>query len=329
MKVFLKNNVKWIFAGIVFVAIVLLPILFSNKYYTDLFCQVLVNIIAVLGLNVVMGLSGQTNLGSIAIIAIGSYSVGILSKFTGTAGMLGILLAIVFGILMGFLLGYPSLRVKGVYLALTTLSFTQIVYLLLNNLNDLTGGPMGLRLPYLSLFGWQLKDTRELYYVILFVTMLVIIFSIRIGKSKFGRAFKAMNDNYEAVESLGIKIANLKLTSFLISTTLGCLSGALYAVMMRYISPSAFTSDASTKYTVILLLGGIGSTGGIIVGSIVVTLLPEILRFLGDYYQLVFYTFALILLLVCPLGLAHLYRQAKEMIMKKWREHRNGASRIQ
>lgn len=323
-----KNPVLCILALVALAAVILLPIVFPNKYYTDLFCQVLINIIAVLGLNVVMGLAGQTNLGTIGIIAIGSYTISILSSSIGTAGMLGILLALAFGVALGLMLGYPSLRVKGVYLTLTTLSFTQIVYLLANNLNNFTGGPMGLRLPYLNLLGWQLTNTRQLYYVILSVTVFVILFSVRIGRSKFGRAFKAMNDNPEAVEALGIKISNLKLKSFMIATILGCLAGALYAVMMRYISPTAFIPDANTKYIIILLLGGIGSTGGIMVGAVIVTLLPEILRFMGDYYQLVFYVFALCLLLVCPLGLADLFRRLKNSILKKWRASNDAASRV-
>ena len=307
---------------------ILLPFIYSDKYYTDMFCQVMVNVIAVVGLNIVMGLGGQSNLGTIAIIAIGSYTVGILSTVMGTVGIIGFLLALAMGALLGLVLGYPSLRVRGVYLTLTTLSFTQIVYLLLLNLTEFTGGPMGLHVPYLNLFGWQLENTTQLYFIILFITVLVIIFSIRIAKSKFGRTFKAMSDNYEAVESLGIKISNLKLTSFMIATILGCLAGALYAVMMRYISPGAFTTDASTKYIVILLLGGIGSTGGIVFGAIIVTLLPELLRFMGDYYQLVFYTLALLLLLFCPLGVANLTKKTINAIIKKWRAYHNGASRV-
>lgn len=327
MKLIKKKPVQSVLILVALVGVILLPILFSNKYYTDLFCQVLVNMIAVLGLNVVMGLAGQTNLGTIAVIAIGSYSVGILAQYTGTAGIVGILLALAFGVLLGLMLGYPSLRVRGVYLTLTTLSFTQIVYLLLNNL-EITGGANGLSLPYLKLFGWQLTDTRQLYYVILVVAVLVVIFSVRIINSKFGRAFKAMNDNPEAVESLGIKLSTLKLMSFMIATILGCLAGALYAVMMRYISPTAFSTDMNTKYIVTLLLGGIGSTGGILVGSVIVTMLPELLRFLGDYYQLVFYTFALVLLLLCPLGLADLFKRSKNFILMKWRGRGDGTSRV-
>jgi len=304
---------KFLTPLILLAAAVALPLLFTSNYYVQLFSQTLINIIAVLGLNIVMGLAGLTNLGTIAIVAIGAYAAGILSTAMGTTGILGLLLALLCGLVVGFMLGYPSLRVSGVFLSLTTMSFAQIVYLLANSMTEVTGGAMGIRdIPRPSFFGLQLTGERQLYYLILAITLLVVIFSMRLIRSKWGRAFIALKDNPEAVESVGLSVTSLKLTAFIIATLMGSLSGVLYAWMIRYLSPTAFLTDMSTKYTVILLLGGVGSTAGVIVGSLIVTLLPEALRFMGDYYQLAFYSVALVLLLTQPLGLTHLFGQIRE-----------------
>jgi branched-chain amino acid transport system permease protein len=310
---------------------IVLPLVFTSNYYVQLFSQTLINIIAVMGLNIVMGLAGLTNLGTIAIVAIGSYAVGILSTVMGSTGLLGLFLALICGLIVGFMLGYPSLRVSGVFLSLTTMSFAQIVYLLANSMTEVTGGAMGIRdIPRPSFFGYQLTSERQLYYLILAVTVLAVVFSIRLIHSKWGRAFIALKDNPEAVESVGLSVTQLKLTAFIIATLMGSLSGVLYAWMIRYLSPTAFITDMSTKYTVILLLGGVGSTAGVIVGSLIVTLLPEALRFMGDYYQLAFYSVALVLLLTQPLGLTHVYGQLRQKaiqaIQKRRKDECNGSS---
>ena len=316
---------KLVMPIILIVVALALPLVLPSNYYVQLFSQTLINIIAVVGLNIVMGLSGLTNLGTIGIVAIGAYASGLLATAIGQTNLLGLLLALACGLIVGFMLGYPSLRVSGVFLSLTTMSFAQIVYLLANSMTEVTGGVMGVRdIPRLTVFGRQLTGEHPLYYIILAITLLVIFCSHRLIRSKWGRAFKALRDNPEAVESLGLSVTKLKLTAFIIATLLGSLSGVLYTWMIRYLSPTAFITDMSTKYAVILLLGGIGSTPGVILGSIVVTLLPEALRFLGEYYQLVFYTFALVLLLTCPLGLTHLIGQLRARMAARRKGVSNG-----
>ena len=288
---------------IMLVVAVILPMIYSTNYYIQLFSQTLINLVAVLGLNVVMGLAGQTNLGTIALVALGSYTSALISQATGSANLIGLLAALVVAVLVGFMLGYPSLRVSGIFLSLTTMSVAQIVYSLANSMQWLTGGAMGVKdIAKPNIFGIVFETQAQLYYFILVIAILLIIFSVRLTKSKYGRALKAVRDNPEAVESVGLSVTKLKLMAFLIATILGCLAGVFYTWVMQYVAPTTFTTDN----------GGIGSTSGMIIGAILVTILPELLRFMGDYYQLVFYGIALLLLLVYPLGLSHLFSQLKK-----------------
>ena len=298
---------------IMLVVAVILPMIYSTNYYIQLFSQTLINLVAVLGLNVVMGLAGQTNLGTIALVALGSYTSALISQATGSTNLIGLLAALVVAVLVGFMLGYPSLRVSGIFLSLTTMSVAQIVYSLANSMQWLTGGAMGVKdIAKPNIFGIVFETQAQLYYFILVIAILLIIFSVRLTKSKYGRALKAVRDNPEAVESVGLSVTKLKLMAFLIATILGCLAGVFYTWVMQYVAPTTFTTDNGTKFVVMLMLGGIGSTSGMIIGAILGTILPELLRFMGDYYQLVFYGIALLLLLVYPLGLSHLFSQLKK-----------------
>lgn len=305
-----------IFPIAVLAVAVALPLLFPSNYYVQLFSQTLINLIAALGLNIVMGLAGQSHLGTIALVAIGSYTSAIISQATGSTTLMGLLAALVIAVLVGLMLGYPSLRVNGIFLSLTTMSFAQIIYSLANNMQWLTGGAMGIKnIEKPNLLGWQIHNQTQLYYLILAVSVLLIYFTIRLTKSKYGRAMKAVRDNPEAVESVGLSVTTLKLMAFLISTTFGCLSGVFYTWVMQYVGPTSFTTDQGTRFVVIMMLGGIGSPVGMIIGSILVTLLPELLRFMGDYYQLVFYSITLVLLLVYPKGLVHLFSELKAKLV--------------
>lgn len=304
---------SFILPAIALVVAIVLPLIFKTNYYIQLFSQTLINLIAVLGLNVVMGLAGQSNLGTIGIVALGSYTSAIIAQATGSTTVVGILAALVIAVLVGLMLGYPSLRVNGIFLSLTTMSFAQIVYSLANNMQWLTGGSMGIKnIAKPNILGWQVETQIQLYYFVLAVTLLLIIFSRRVIRSKYGRALKAVRDNPEAVESVGLSVTTLKLMAFLIATILGCLSGVFYTWVMQYVGPTTFSTDQGTRFVVMMMLGGIGTTPGMIIGAVLVTILPELLRFIGDYYQLVFYSIALILLLVYPSGLSHLFGSLKE-----------------
>jgi len=286
----------------------------KSNYFIQLFQQVLIYIVAIMGLNIVMGQAGLTNLGTIGIIGVGAYGAAMLARALDSSTLLCLLLAVVLGLVLGLMLGFPSLRVKGTYLTITTLGFSQIVYLLLNNWVDFTGGPMGVRgYPYLCLLGFKLESAISYYYFLLVITILCVAFCIRLSKSKFGRSFRALRDNDEALESLGINIATIKVLAFTLAAIFGCLSGALYAFMSRYVSPNAFAMEHYARYTQMIIIGGMGNIYGSIVGAIFVTIVPELMRDLTTQYQLIFNIITFVFIMTYPDGLLAL---GKEIIRK-------------
>lgn len=292
-----------VWAIVLLTLIIALPHLLNNDYYMVVINRILINIVVVLGLNFITGLTGQMNLGTAGIYALGAYGSALFVSYTNMSPWIGLLVAILIGLLIGRLLGYPSLRIRGVYLSLTTIGFAEVVRLLLANLSDFTGGTTGLKnIPCYSLFGFQFNTQIRMYY--LFVVMAAIAFFIawRIVHSKWGRVFKSLRDNIDAVEMTGVDVADMKIKAFTIAAIFGTVGGAMYAHFMGYINPSSFTIDLSTNYVIMLMVGGLESVVGCLVGSAVVTGLPEVLRFLGDYYQIVFLSVILLGAIFFPNG---------------------------
>lgn len=282
---------------------IILPLVFGGNYYLSLYGQALINVIIVLGLNFITGLTRNMNLGTAGIMALGAYTSALLNVKLGVSPWIGLLAAIAMGFLIGKGLGYPSLRVKGVYLSLTTIAFGEIVRLVLNNSTSITEGAQGVKsIPVYNLFGLSIERGLPFYYFLLIVMLLVLWISNRIVHSKWGRAYKAISDNPDAAESLGIDIAKIKILAFTLASIYASVGGALYAHLLGYINPQTFNFDMSIRFVIMLMVGGIGIVGGNVFGAIVVTMLPELLRFLGDYYQLVFYTVAFIGAIKLPQG---------------------------
>ena len=317
-----KKTLLWWLAVVAVVAV--LPLIITNNYPRTIMCQVLYNTILVVGLNYITGLTGQMNLGSAGIFAMGAYTFGLLTS-TDKLGLnpwIGLVAAALMGYLIGQGLGYPSLRLKGVYLSLTTIAFTEIVRQMAQNLTGLTGGAQGLpRIQRFSIIvpsfegGFHLaihpiEGTLEYFYFLLAFTVLAVFIAYRIVNSKWGREFKAIRDNVDALEACGLNIARIKIRAFTLAAIYGAVAGALYASFIGFIAPTTFTVDLSIQYVVMMMIGGIGSTVGNILGATLVTILPEMLRFLGNYYQLVYCAIALFFAILVPNGLLSIFRRA-------------------
>ena len=288
--------------------LVLIPIVDKNTYHHIVLCQTLVNIVVVTGLNFITGLTGQMNMGTAGIMALGAYSAALCSAKFQMPVVVGFIVAIVLGILIGKGLGYPSLRLKGVYLSLTTIGFSEITRLILTNWVGLTGGTMGVQnIPWINLFGIELNTSFRIYYFYLAIVIVITIMAYRIVHSKWGRVFKAIRDNVEAVEASGINIAEMKILAFTLATILGCFGGAMYTHMMGYINPTTFVQDLSANYLAMMMIGGIGTVGGNVIGGAVITILPEFLRFMESYYWLVFSVIALLFAIFLPNGIVSLF----------------------
>lgn len=319
-----KQTWKYILGALVILCLLTLPQLITNSYVQILINQTLINLIVVMGLNFITGLTGQMNMGTGGIYALGAYGMALLTTRTGVSAWFGLLLAILLGFLIGRGLGYPSLRVSGVYLSLTTIGFGEIVRLLLMNMTEFTGGALGVKgIPKFSIFGYQLDSDRKYYYLLLVFAVMLWITAKRIVASKWGRVFKSIKDNPDAAEACGVNIAQIKILAFTLAAIFGCIGGALYACLMGYISPSTFNQDLSINYLVMMMVGGIGSVTGNIVGAAVVTMLPELLRFMEGYYWLIFSIITLIFAIFLPYGLTSIYPKAMHYI-KKHREQKGG-----
>ena len=304
----MKKTTRIVLLGILSVGLLILPIIDKNGYRQLLFDQVFINMIVVMGLNFITGLTGQMNLGTAGIIGCGAYASTLLCMKLNLPVAVGFLAAILMGFIIGQCLGYPSLRVSGVYLALTTIGFSEITRLVLTNWIGFTGGSAGvLNIPRLQLFGITFDSAFKNYYLYLVLAVLLAIFASRVVYSKWGRAFKAIRDNIEAVSACGIDVAKLKILAFTLAAMYGCFAGALYANMVGYINPTTFNLDLSINYLVMLMLGGIGSVAGNIIGAVTVTLLPEFLRFMQNYYWLVFSIIALLFAVFLPNGIVSLF----------------------
>lgn len=296
-------------AALILAVLILLPIITPNTYYRMLYNQVLVNAVIVMGLNYITGLTGQMNLATGGIMALGAYGFSILSTKAGLSPWLGILFALVLGVVIGFGLGYPSLRVSGVYLSLTTIGFGEVVRIVLLNWRTLTGGATGVRsIPRPSFLGLSLSSINGYYYFLLAIVVLLYILAKRIAVSKWGRAFKSIRDNASAAQACGINIAFVKILAFTLAAVYGCLGGALYAGLMGFIAPGTFTQDLSVNYLVMMTIGGLGSFEGSLLGAAVVTMVPELLRFMEDYYWLIFSIITLLFAIFLPHGLVSVFK---------------------
>ena len=298
--------------AVILVTAVLIPLVITNNYYLHLFNNSMVYLIAVYGLNFITGLAGQTNLGMAGILCLGAYTSGILTVKLGTSAWLGLICAMLMGLLAGVVLGYPSLRVKGIFLALTTVGFTETIRIVMNNWVSLTGGALGLKdIPNFFLFGLEIRDPVHFYYLMLVMSIFFSIIAYRVIHSKWGRAFIAVRDNVEAVELCGINLAKLQITAFTLAAVFGSAAGAFYAHSQNYIHPVSFTVDMSILIVVMMIVGGAGNMYGCIIGSIVITFLPEFLRGLGDYYQLAYAATAMFFVVFVPGGVVSIFKRIK------------------
>ena len=298
--------------GILFlvIAIAVFPLIDKNTYHQLILGEAIVNLIVVLGLNFITGLTGQMNLGTAGIMALGAYTSVLLRLKLNVPVLVTLLASIGIGYLIGILLGYPSLRLKGVYLSLTTIGFSEIVRLVIANWVDLTNGTNGIKdIPDINLFGIKLDNVAMIIWFYLIIAIFLTYTAYRLVNSRWGRVFKGIRDNSDSVEASGVDIADLKIKAFTLASIYNAIGGWMYAYLVGYINPSQFTQDISANYLLMMMFGGIGNVGGSIIGAFTITILPEALRFLQDYYWLVFGIITLFFAIFFPYGVVSIFRK--------------------
>ena len=280
-------NWTWLAAALVFALI--FPQL-TGRYGQDVAINVLVYICLGLGLNIVVGLAGMLDLGYIAFYGVGAYTYGLLSIHYHLSFWLALPVAGATACVAGCIIGYPTLRMRGDYLAIVTLGFGEIVRIILNNWMSLTNGPngiLGIKSPGIYLPGFTdgfsiehlyLKKLHMIYYVILALAIFTIIAVRRLNFSRIGRAWEAIREDETAAELMGVNTFKLKLLAYAMGAMFGGLAGAFFAARMRFVSPESFTFIESATVLAMVVLGGMASIPGIILGALALIVLPEVFR---------------------------------------------------
>lgn len=271
-----------------------------------------VTTIAAIGLNLTLGYAGQISLAQASFVGIGAYAAALLTT-QGWPLWSAFLLATALCFAIGWLLGYPALRVQHHYLAFVTLSFATLVFLVLRNEEWLTKGVYGISgIPRPTVLGWSTKGPVDFYFFCLGVLALVAAATWWLIRSPWGRAFTALRENPIRASSLGVDTRRYTLMAFAIGSALGGVSGVLYAPLVQFIEPTAFALNLSLNLLLMVIVGGAGYFLGPFLGAAVSVLLPEALRFSEGLYLILYAVFVMVLMAFCPsglLGLAERFRK--------------------
>jgi branched-chain amino acid transport system permease protein len=295
-----------ILVGVVLTAAVLFPHFFST-YQTNVMTTALMYVVLGLGLNIVVGLAGLLDLGFVAFYAVGAYTYALLNFNFGlgfwTVLPLGGLLAATFGILLGF----PVLRLRGDYLAIVTLGFGEIIRLILENWGKFTHGPSGIsNISRPGFFGMEFSLEQSILYtyylMILFVIVTVFVVN-RLQDSRLGRAWIALREDEIACQAMGIDKRKTKLVAFSLGAFWAGIVGVMFAAKTTFVNPASFTFLESAIILSIVVLGGMGSIIGVILGALILILMPEYLRALSQYRMLAFGAILVCMMIFRPQGL--------------------------
>ncbi|MEW6263847.1 MAG: branched-chain amino acid ABC transporter permease [Thermodesulfobacteriota bacterium] len=329
-----------------FLAMALFPLLVQSPYYLRVINFAGIYSLVCLGLSLLMGYAGQISIGQAGFFAIGAYASGILTTQFGASPLVGLIAGLIVNGLVASLVGIPTLRLRGHYLAMATLGIGELIHIVaLADTEDLvsliqavgvklgyapttlsqalapyralTGGPSGFsQIPTLSLGAWKLNTPVAWFYLIWFLVFLSMVLALNLINSRIGRALRAIHGNEEAAGAMGINIPRVKLVVFVLSALMASLAGSLYAHYVTFISPVTFSINESLMFVVMVSVGGMMNVWGALLGSVIMTVLPESLRFFHDYDILVYGLILLVIMMFIPQGLAGLLGWPRKPVAK-------------
>jgi len=286
------NARKWFYQLLLLGVMLLLPQFIQDRYFMHILVTAGIYTIMALSWNLLAGYTGQLNLGHAAFFGIGAYTSALLSMNFGISPWFGLLLGGLVASFFGFLLGFPSLRLSGPYLAITTIGFAEILRTTAVNWVELTRGSLGLSgiplLPPIRLGEWTFKFyfERDYYYVVLIGVLLTMFCIRRLTQSKFGISLQAIRDDETGAQSIGINVPRYKVTVFTISAFFAGFAGALSAHFIRLVSPETMGLHTTFDTLTMVMVGGLGTISGPIFGAVILTFLSEWLRYLEDILKL-------------------------------------------
>lgn len=316
---------------VLFIAGLCLPFI-SDKYYLGIAILALIYCLLGLGLNIVVGLAGLLDLGYVAFYAVGAYLLALGSQYLGLGFWSALIIAPFLAALFGMVLAFPVLKMHGDYLAIVTLGFGEIIRLVLNNWLEFTGGPNGSPAPAPTFLGLEFTRTAKqggvpiheylgipysadykfwfIYFVLFLVVCMAIYVVQRLRVIPLGRMWEALREDEIACRSLGVNHVFTKLTAFMLGASTGGLAGVFFAVHQGFVNPTSFTFFESALILAIVVLGGLGSTVGVILAALVLTILPEMLRDFAEYRVLIFGVLMVVMMIWKPRGLVRVKRPA-------------------
>lgn len=318
--------------GLLIVAMVLLLPLVTTNYWIGLLTLCSISAIGAIGLNILTGFTGQISIGVGAFLGVGGYTSAILTSTYGLSFWISLPLAGIVTALIGGLFGVPSLRLKGLYLAIATLAAQVIILFVISRWDSLTGGTAGMVLNRPKVGDVSLTSNTQYYYLCVIILLLTVLYATNLLRTRTGRAFLAVRDRDIAAQIMGINLFKYKVMAFVISSFFVGISGALLAHYTMIVSPELYNFHVSIEYLAMILIGGLGSVFGSILGAAFITLLPVLLgsfvdvlaAFMPDFYQLfsafkdfVFGAVIILFLIFEPGGLAHIWLNFKKYF-KLW-----------
>jgi branched-chain amino acid transport system permease protein len=278
--------------------------LVQNAYYFQVLTFIGINTLLALGLNLLMGYAGQISLGHAAFYGIGAYTTAVLTTTWGLSPGLALPCALAVAALVALVVGLPTLKLSGYYLGMGTLGFGMIVHILLREWTEVTGGASGfIGIPPLQFGPIAFTDPRAYFYLVWATVLLSFILSHRLIRSRVGRALRSIHDSEHAARAVGVDTQRLKLQVFIFSAILAALGGFFYAHLINFISPDSFNFLVSVRMVTMVVIGGMASVWGALLGACLLTLLPEWLHAFSDFEMLVYGLILMLVMILLPQGL--------------------------
>jgi len=290
--------------SLLFLLLLCFPQVYPKSYVMGVMCRIFMYAILTGSLNIINGYSGQFNIGHAGFFCVGAYAEALFAMKIGLSFWLALPLAGILAALIGLLVSLPTLRLRGIYLAIVTLGASEIIRLLALNWEGLTGGPMGIKgIPSPMFFGLKISRSPQYYYIFLLLAALFYLVTDRVVKSRVGRAWVAIREDEAAAQSLGVETARYKAMNFMYGAFWAGVAGAAFAPYFKFISPDMFSLDEGFNILSMVIIGGQGTLVGPVVGAVIVNFLTEVLRPVSEYRMVIYALLIIGMMWVRPQGL--------------------------
>jgi branched-chain amino acid transport system permease protein len=296
-------NARWATLLVLAAVIGTIPWFFPSGFYFRVAALVWVTALAAVGLQVLMGQAGQVSLGHAGFVGIGAYSMALGPKYLGLDVLACLPAGAILAGIIAYLVGRPILRLKGHYLAVATLGFGMLVAMVLVGEAGITGGPDGIRVPRAEILGWRIRGGETFYWITGFALLIGVWIALNLQDSPTGRALAALHDSEIAARTIGIDVAAYKLRAFVIAAVYAAIAGGLLALLNGFVTPEAAGFLSSVEYVTMVVIGGLASVPGAVVGAALLVLLPQALTVFHDYEHAVLGLLIMLFMIFLRMGI--------------------------